>query len=99
MPTRSEAMLWQALRGRKVAGIRFRRQQPIGPFVVDFYASACRLVVEVDGGVHQAQVDADQARQEVLERIGLRVVRLPAELVENNLEEALQRIREACSPE
>ncbi len=95
-PTRSEAQLWQALRGKKLGGIKFRRQQPIGPFVVDFYAPAYRLVVEVDGPVHDRQVDADQARQQLLESIGLCVLRIPAALVENDLPKALQTIFAAC---
>jgi very-short-patch-repair endonuclease len=49
------------LRGKRLAGIKFRRQPPIGPFVVDFYAAAYRLVIEVNGGVHAGQVEADLA--------------------------------------
>jgi very-short-patch-repair endonuclease len=48
-PTAGEKILWDALRGKKLMGIKFRRQQPIGFFAVDFYCSAYRLVVEVDG--------------------------------------------------
>jgi very-short-patch-repair endonuclease len=50
-PTKGEKILWEALRGKKLDGIKFRRQQPIGYFVVDFYDSVFRLVVEVDGPV------------------------------------------------
>ena len=49
-PTKSEEILWKALRGKKLDGVKFRRQQPIGVFIADFYSSAYRLVVEVDGG-------------------------------------------------
>jgi very-short-patch-repair endonuclease len=96
-PTRSEALLWRALRGKQLEGVKFRRQQPIGPFVVDFYAPSCRLVVEVDGTVHEMQVEANQSRQRLLEAIGLRVLRIPAALVENDLPEAIERIRSACA--
>ena len=51
-PTKSEEIFWQALRGKKLDGIKFRRQQPVGYFVVDFYSSVFRLVIEVDGSVH-----------------------------------------------
>ncbi len=95
-PTPSEALLWQALRAKRLGGIKFRRQQPIGPFVVDFYASSCRLVVEVDGPIHSTQVEADQARQRLLEAIGLQVVRISAALVENDLSEAIRQIQAAC---
>ncbi len=52
-PTKSEDLLWQALRKRQLAGLKFRRQHPIGPSIVDFYCHEKRLAVEVDGGVHQ----------------------------------------------
>ena len=92
-PTRSERILWQALRGKKLDGIKFRRQQPVGFFVVDFYNSVYRLVVEIDGPVHDSQKEADLARQEILEVLGLNVLRLKAEMVETNLPAALEKIR------
>lgn len=91
-PTPSEAILWQSLRGKKLNGIKFRRQQPIGSFVVDFYASAHRLIVEVDGPIHETQRDLDQERQRLLESLGLNFVRLEADLVENDLQTALSII-------
>ncbi|QZZ19528.1 DUF559 domain-containing protein [Leptothermofonsia sichuanensis E412] len=97
-PTPSEDILWQALRGRKLEGRKFRRQQPIGAFVVDFFCGAERLIVEVDGGVHDSQQEADQQRQELLESLGLRVVRIRSELVEGDIEEALSIIRQAFGP-
>ena len=95
--TASEAVLWEALRNRGLDGLRFRRQQPIGPFVVDAYCAAERLVVEVDGGVHETQRERDEERQTLLESLGLRFVRLPANLVEQNLLAALDRIRQTLS--
>lgn len=92
-PTRSEHILWQALRGKKLDGIKFRRQQPIGNFIVDFYNSVYRLVVEVDGSVHDSQAVADHARQEVLEQLGLNVLRVRSEDVEKNLPFILGTIR------
>ena len=97
-PTRSENILWQALRGRKLEGRKFRRQQPIGAFIVDFFCGSERLIVEVDGGIHQSQQEADQQRQELLESLGLRMVRLSSELVESNLDQALEIVRGAFSP-
>jgi very-short-patch-repair endonuclease len=97
-PTPSEKILWQALRGRKLEGRKFRRQQPIGAFIVDFFCGAERLIVEVDGGIHQSQQEADQQRQELLESLGLKVVRVSSELVETNLAEALAVVRQGFSP-
>ena len=52
-PTPSEDILWQALRNRQIHGLKFLRQHPIGPTIVDFYCHEKRLAVEVDGGIHQ----------------------------------------------
>jgi very-short-patch-repair endonuclease len=93
-PTQSEDVLWQALRGKKLDGIKFLRQQPIGYFVVDFYNSAYRLVVEVDGLIHESQQEADASRQQILEELGLNVLRIKAEVVEKNLPVALDLIRD-----
>ena len=92
-PTKSEAILWEALRGKKLDGIKFRRQQPVGYFVVDFYNSVYRLVVEVDGPIHDNQVEVDRARQDILEILGLNVLRVKSETVEKNLPYALDEIR------
>ncbi len=92
-PTVGEKILWDVLRGKKLDGIKFRRQQPIGYFVVDFYSSAYRLIVEVDGPIHNSQKEADAARQEILEGLGLIVLRIKTEFVEKNLCMALDAIR------
>ncbi len=93
--TPSEAMLWDALRGRSLRGRKFRRQQPIGPFVVDFYCPEERLIVEVEGPVHLRQAKADRDRQRLLESFGLRLLRLTAEMVETQLDRALGKIEAA----
>jgi leucyl-tRNA synthetase len=99
-PTRSEAMLWGQLRKRKL-GVRFRRQHPfeIG-FVVDFYAACSKLVVEVDGGVHDEpeQAQRDAMRQAAIERTyGVRFVRVSAELVERDVLAAVDLVRLALA--
>ncbi|WP_197036065.1 endonuclease domain-containing protein [Fischerella sp. PCC 9605] len=96
-PTLSEAILWQTLRNRKLEGRKFRRQQPIGNFIVDFFCAAERLIVEVDGEIHESQKILDQQRQELLESLGLRFVRINSHLVENNLSVALDTIRQALT--
>jgi very-short-patch-repair endonuclease len=93
-PTKGEAILWQALRGKKLDGVKFRRQQPIGYFVVDFYNSAYRLVIEVDGPIHNNQVEADRARQDILEVLGLNILRINTEMAESNLTGVISNIRQ-----
>jgi len=90
-PTPREAIPWNALRGRQLNGVKFRRQQPIGRFVVDFFAREHRLIIEVDGGVHDApdQSLRDRERQELLEDLGLGMLRVAAKDVENDLNSVL----------
>ena len=76
-PTPAENILWQRLRQKQIGGFQFRRQHPISRFIVDFYCAAARLVIEIDGSIHDAaeHKEYDAARQACLEEIGLRVLR------------------------
>jgi very-short-patch-repair endonuclease len=69
-PTDAERRLWSRLRARQVAGARFRRQEPIGPYVVDFCSLPYKLIVEVDGGQHAEQI-AEDAQRTVSTPVGL----------------------------
>jgi very-short-patch-repair endonuclease len=72
-----ERILWGLLRGRRLAGAKFRRQHAVGPYVVDFYCRSHRLVVELDGRSHEDRGVPDEQRQNYLESVaGLRVVRI-----------------------
>ena len=73
--TEAEQRLWQKLKRRQLAGMKFRRQQPIGPFIVDFVSFECRIIVEVDGGQHAEEVRYDAHRTHWLETRGYRVLR------------------------
>ena len=73
--TEAEARLWKALRDRRLGGWKWRRQVPLGPYIVDFYCAEARLVVELDGGQHAEQVAYDGHRTAFLECEGLRVIR------------------------
>ena len=78
--TLPEVVLWRALRGGGVAELRFRRQHPVGPYVLEFYCAAARLAVEVDGAVHDVpeQATHDERRMAWLAERGIRVLRVPA---------------------
>jgi very-short-patch-repair endonuclease len=92
--TPAETKLWQALKNRQLGNLRWRCQHPIGRFIVDFYCPACRLIIEVDGGIHQQQQDYDLARTEHLQEYGYTVIRFSNEAVESNLETVLATIHE-----
>jgi len=95
--TPSEQLLWNCIRGRRL-GVVFRRQVPLlCSFIVDFLARGRRLVVEVDGGYHVERARADARRDAALTRGGYRVLRLSAELVEKDIEDALLRVRTALT--
>ena len=97
-PTKSEALMWGQLKGRKLDGVRFRRQVVLGGCIVDFYAACERLVVEVDGAVHRTpEARAHDARRQAWLELAFRVrfVRVDAELVERDVLGAVARVREA----
>jgi len=79
--TESERKLWAILRCKQFAGLRFRRQQPLGPYIVDFYCSAAKLIVELDGGQHGTDESKayDAARDLWLTSRGYRVLRFSNE--------------------
>jgi very-short-patch-repair endonuclease len=95
--TESEGRLWSELRGRRLGGWKWRRQAPIGPFIVDFYCPAAKLVVELDGSQHLDQADYDARRTRFLESGGLRVIRFGSENIwGGGLDFVCQSILEAC---
>ena len=96
-PTRSEAAMWQGLRSRRLSGLRFRREHPVGPFVLDFYCPAHRLAVEVDGPIHAQQSRRDDLRQKLIEEHGIRFVCLTTAEVERDLDNALLKIVHAAT--
>jgi very-short-patch-repair endonuclease len=94
-----ESRLWFCLRGRKLNGLKFRRQHPIGPFILDFYSAAAKLAVEVDGAVHDAPEQAahDRRRTAWLAERGVHVIRLRATDVRDHLDGVLEFIAAAAS--
>jgi adenine-specific DNA-methyltransferase len=94
--TEVERRLWARLRNRRLKGAKFRRQHPIGNYVVDFLCRESCLVVELDGGQHgeERQRRSDERRTEYLESLGYRVLRFWNVEVTDDIEGVLQRIAE-----
>ena len=89
--TRAEWVLWLQLRDRRLGGFKFARQQPIGPYYVDFVCREQRLIVEVDGGQH-ADNPADEIRDAYLATLGYRVLRVWNNDILGNIEGVLQTL-------
>ena len=95
--TPPEALLWQLLR-RSPAGIRFRRQYAIGPYVADFYCPSAKLVIEIDGAIHdfEPQADHDARRDELIRSYRVRIVRIPAADVMRSATSVAATIIDTC---
>jgi very-short-patch-repair endonuclease len=94
--TPPEELLWLALRNGQIGGMKFRRQHPIGPFVVDFYCHRAKLAVEVDGMSHDDKMAQDAAKSKFLESQGLRVLRVTNQDVMHHLEAVAREIARLC---
>jgi very-short-patch-repair endonuclease len=92
--TPHERILWRALKELPIEGTHFRRQAPIGPYVVDFFCPAKRLIVELDGGHHSEDATAkrDSERQAWLEQEGYRVIRFWNSNVTSDLRAVMEKI-------
>ena len=98
--TPAEVRFWNVVRGQQLNGLKFRRQEPLGPYIVDFMCASVKLVIELDGDVHaDPEVAAkDRARQAWLESEGWRVIRFTNLEVKESLPDILEEVwREALA--
>ena len=96
--TEAEKLLWKELRNKKLNGLKFRRQHPIDKFIVDFYCHERKLVIELDGNIHDKIVNKeyDDARTALLAGLNIFVLRFRNEQVIDNLKEVIQKISDAA---
>lgn len=92
--TTPEAHLWTQLRRKKMLGLTFKRQVPIGPFIVDFFCHHALLIIEVDGEIHKYRQTYDRVREEYLKELGYVILRFNNQEVYDDLEDVLERIRQ-----
>jgi very-short-patch-repair endonuclease len=94
--TPMEKVLWQKLRNKNIMGVNFRRQHPIFFFIADFYCHELRLVIEVDGPIHQLKERAEKDRNRTTEfdRFGIKVIRFTNQEIKCNIKYVIKRIRE-----
>jgi very-short-patch-repair endonuclease len=94
--TDAERHLWRRVRARRLGGLKFRRQEPIGGYIVDFVCFEKRVVIELDGSHHAVQVEEDRVRDEWFEGQGFRLLRFLDNEVLTNLDGVLETISSAC---
>ena len=90
-----EMLLWRLLRLNR-RELRFRKQHPIGPFVADFYCPSAKIVIEIDGAMHNRTVDADSRRDAYMRSLGLAIIRIPAVDVLSDPEAVADGIYRIC---
>jgi very-short-patch-repair endonuclease len=103
--TESEKILWKAIRNRNLKGMKFYRQQPIFHdvtgretfFVADFYCFTEKLIIELDGKHHQYRLKEDKHRTDILNSLGLNVIRFKNEEVITNLDDVILKIEKSLS--
>lgn len=95
--TPSEKRLWSALRKNRLSLWRFRRQQPVGPYIVDFYCSEAKLILELDGESHVKKESSDKARDDFFKHNGIDVFRVWDSQVFDNPEGILALIFQRCA--
>ena len=93
--TKSEKIMWNALRNRQFMDLKFRRQHIIEGYILDFYCHSYKLAVEIDGSVHlnKEQIVLDRERQEQLEKLGIRFFRIASGEVERDIRRALSKLQ------
>lgn len=91
--TLAEVLLWNKLKKRQMCGHQFMRQKPIGEYIVDFYCSKLKLIIEIDGETHQFKLTKDVERQRWLENLGLNVLRFDDAEVKQDMKNVLHSIR------
>jgi len=89
--TKAEKLLWDYLSRKQLMGFKFRRQHPIADFIVDFYCHIAKLVIELDGEIHnnKEQKDYDKARTEELEEFGIKIIRFDNEEILKDIDKVL----------
>jgi len=93
--TKAEKTLWNELKNRKLMGLKFRRQHPIHIYIADFFCHEKKLIIEVDGGIHEEteRKENDLNRSAELDRLGISVIRFSNDQVLNHLDRVLVEIK------
>ena len=99
--TETEKIIWEILRNRKIMGIKFRRQYPIGEYIVDFYSVKSKLVIEIDGMWHytEERIEYDKIRTKYIACKGIKVIRFSNKEILENIEKVINEIKIHLTPD
>jgi len=95
--TKCEQVIWALVRDRRFQKFKFRRQHVIEGFIADFYCHAHKLVIEVDGWIHNKHKEYDRVREEILNSKGYKVIRIKNDDVVNNLDDVIRKLEYALT--
>ena len=98
--TLSEVLLWNLLKNRQFHNLKFKRQQPIGDYIVDFICKEARIIIEIDGGQHNEpeNIEYDKTRTDYLNNLGYKVIRFWNNEIYENIEGVALRLKEEINP-
>jgi very-short-patch-repair endonuclease len=91
--TNAEKQLWEKLKGKQIMGLRFRSQHPIDIFIADFYCHEARLVIEIDGDIHNGQFEYDDGREAEIEKYNIKVIRFSNNEIINEIDTVIIKIK------
>lgn len=96
--TKAEKLLWRELKSKKLMGLTFRRQHPVNMFIADFYCHIARLVIEIDGSIHEidGNKEKDQGREDEFEKFGIATIRFTNYEIYQELDKVLHEIEAIC---
>lgn len=96
--TSSEKKLWEILRAKRFHNFKFRRQHPFGRYIADFYCDEAKLVIELDGKIHENKKEYDVIRDEIIQTYWVEILRIENDALQENFEEVFEKIHSALSP-
>jgi len=91
--TEAEKILWEYVRNKKLSGLKFKRQYPIGRYVADFFCYEKKLIIEIDGSIHESREEYDKNRDEYLTASGYEILRIKNDEIIDSIETVIEKIK------
>jgi very-short-patch-repair endonuclease len=91
--TLAEVLLWKEIKSKKLLGLKFVRQKVIGKYIIDFYCPALNVAIEIDGSTHDFRYETDKIRDQYLENLNIKVIRISDHIAKSNLSDLLEWLK------